>query len=188
VYILTHLFSGGANPPPPFGTCGPDPTADGLACATFSPCTPVAEDCDNLVDDDLDGDVDCLDADCAAAPNCQPLSHATDIQPIWTNRCIQCHTNPFPPQGLILTAGTAYGMIVGVNAVECPPLDRVAPGQPQQSFLYRKIQGTQGDPDINALGCTDVAVGAQMPFGIACCLPQSERDLIEDWIATGANP
>jgi len=29
-----------------------------------------AEDCDNMADDDGDGAVDCLDTDCAAAPNC----------------------------------------------------------------------------------------------------------------------
>jgi hypothetical protein len=188
IYVLTHLFSGGAPPPPPTSACGADPTADGIGCASFPPCAPVAEVCNNLIDDDGDGDVDCNDADCASAPNCLPLSHATDIQPLWTARCISCHSGILAPQGLVLTAGTAYGMIVGVSSAECPPMDRVAPGLPQQSFLFRKVTGTQAAPDVTGLGCSVVSVGAQMPFGIACCLSQAERDLIEDWIATGANP
>lgn len=188
VYVLTHLFSGGPPPPPPSGACGPDPTADPLLCASFPGCGPVVENCSNLIDDDLDGDVDCLDADCAAAPNCQPLSHATDIQPIWTANCTICHSGAFAPQGLNLTPPLAFGMIVGVNAVECPPMDRIAPGLPQQSFLFRKINGTQAAPDVLGLGCSAVTVGGQMPLGLTCCLPQATRDLIEDWIATGANP
>lgn len=39
IYILANLFSGGAAIPAPApGTCGVDPTADGLDCASFSPC------------------------------------------------------------------------------------------------------------------------------------------------------
>jgi PKD repeat protein len=38
VYKLGGLFTGGALPPPPFGACGPDPTAGALGCAGFSPC------------------------------------------------------------------------------------------------------------------------------------------------------
>jgi parallel beta-helix repeat protein len=36
---LEHLFRGGAAPPAPFASCGADPTADGLGCEGFPPCT-----------------------------------------------------------------------------------------------------------------------------------------------------
>lgn len=38
IFTLGNLFSGGPDPAPPFGACGPDPTADGLDCASFPPC------------------------------------------------------------------------------------------------------------------------------------------------------
>ena len=38
IYLLGHLFSGGAPPPAPFPLCGPDPTGDELSCATFFAC------------------------------------------------------------------------------------------------------------------------------------------------------
>lgn len=38
VYALSFLFSGGLALPAPVGTCGDDPTADGLGCVTFSAC------------------------------------------------------------------------------------------------------------------------------------------------------
>ena len=38
VFKLSALFSGGPNPPPPFGICGPDPTADSLTCNFYDAC------------------------------------------------------------------------------------------------------------------------------------------------------
>jgi hypothetical protein len=38
IYILTSLFIGGDMPPPPFPTCGVDPTGDLLGCESFGVC------------------------------------------------------------------------------------------------------------------------------------------------------
>ncbi len=38
VYLLTFLFSGGAEPPAPFPACGEDPTADALDCVDQASC------------------------------------------------------------------------------------------------------------------------------------------------------
>lgn len=38
IHGLAHLFSGGPAPSSPYPACGPDPTADGLLCASFAPC------------------------------------------------------------------------------------------------------------------------------------------------------
>ena len=38
IYLLTWLFAGGNRPPPPTGTCGPDPTPDELDCSEPPPC------------------------------------------------------------------------------------------------------------------------------------------------------
>jgi virginiamycin B lyase len=39
VGLLGYLFTAGERPRPPFPSCGPDPTADSLACQSF-PCSP----------------------------------------------------------------------------------------------------------------------------------------------------
>ena len=38
VYLLSYLFAHGQAPPPPFGTCGEDPTPDALSCDSYPPC------------------------------------------------------------------------------------------------------------------------------------------------------
>ncbi len=51
------------------------------ATSTFNfsvTCPGPAEICDNGADDDGDGQADCDDADCAAAPNCQPVAEICD--------------------------------------------------------------------------------------------------------------
>jgi hypothetical protein len=37
IALLSHLFGGGGDLPPPFTTCGPDPTDDDLTCLSFPP-------------------------------------------------------------------------------------------------------------------------------------------------------
>jgi hypothetical protein len=39
LHSLNFLFSGGAAPPPPGASCGPDETADDLTCQAFSACS-----------------------------------------------------------------------------------------------------------------------------------------------------
>ena len=87
-----------------------------------------------------------------------------------------CHTgaNPPPPNGgMNLSEGQAYANIVGVMSTEQPGLLRVAPGDPDNSYLVKKIQG---DPDIS---------GMRMPFGRPA-LPDELITLVRTWIAEGA--
>ncbi len=60
------------------------------------------------------------------------------------------------------------------RARKCRTLLRVNPGNPDQSYIVQKIQGT-------------AAVGGRMPLGQAA-LPQDRIDLIRSWIAAGAPP
>lgn len=84
-----------------------------------------------------------------------------------------CHAGPNPQQGQDLSAGQAHANIVNVRSMENANLFRVAPGDPDNSYLVRKIEG---GPDI---------VGAQMPFGRAP-LPPEAIAAIRQWIADGA--
>ena len=100
------------------------------------------------------------------------ISFSGQVQPIFTNRCVNagCHPGgsaPFP-----LQAGVSYGRLVNVVATEapCAGIMRVKPSDAANSVLYRRLEGTCGN---------------QMPLGLTP-LPQAERDLIRDWINQGA--
>ena len=72
----------------------------------------------------------------------------------------------------VLAQGFAYQNTVGVPSVEIPSLLRIAPGDPSNSYLYRKITGAgisgdrmpQNGPPLNA----------------------AQIKLVRDWIRRGA--
>jgi len=103
---------------------------------------------------------------------------ASDFQEIqdtiFTPICTQCHIGSGAPQGLRLDAANSYALLVNTASSEVPALLRVNPGNPDQSYLLQKIEGT-------------AAVGGRMPFGQAP-LPQDRIDLVRGWIAAGAPP
>src|SRR5262249_51904784 len=84
-----------------------------------------------------------------------------------------CHLNPGAQQGQDLSDGMAWSNIVGVPSMEDPNLPRVAPGNPDGSYLILKLQGSAG------------IVGERMPFG-GPYLSQAEIDVIRKWILDGA--
>lgn len=104
-----------------------------------------------------------------------------DFEPTFTNIqtnvfsaiCVNCHVGAAAPQGLILDAANSYDMLVGVASSERPELFRVAPGNPDVSYLIRKLEG---GPDI---------VGSQMPLNLSP-LRQNTINSIRVWIAQGA--
>jgi hypothetical protein len=110
-----------------------------------------------------------------------PVSFAGDIQPVFTANCALsgCHgdTNTQPVgKPMLLVSGQAYDNIVDVAAFELASMDRIEPGQPDNSYLVHKIQGTQLDVGGS---------GDQMPLG-QTPLPQEVIDLIRRWITEGA--
>ena len=80
--------------------------------------------------------------------------------------------------GLTLTTGAAYVNLVGVpatNAVaHAAGLLRVAPGDPDHSFILDKLTGTLASGE-----------GAQMPY-VGSPLPPADIALIRRWITAGA--
>ena len=100
----------------------------------------------------------------------------TDFQQIqdtvFTPICTACHIGASAPRGLRLDAANSYAMLVNVASVEVPGLLRVNPGNPDQSYLVQKIEGT-------------AAVGGRMPLG-GPPLPPDRISLVRQWIAAGA--
>ena len=100
------------------------------------------------------------------------VDYATQIQPIFNSRCTQCHDATSPPQGLSLVAASSYANLVNVASNEVPSLERVEPGNPDDSYLVQKVEGT-------------AAVGGRMPLG-GSPLSAAQIELIRSWISDGA--
>ena len=84
-----------------------------------------------------------------------------------------CHAGDFPPQGLDLSEGQAFANLVNVPSQEIRTLLRVAPNDPDNSYLFMKIIGASG------------IAGERMPFGRPP-LSDEQIDLVRRWIEDGA--
>jgi hypothetical protein len=93
---------------------------------------------------------------------------------IFTPTCGQlgCHDPLGHQEGLILSPGRGYALTVGVISVQNPQLRRVAPGDPANSYLYRKITGA---------GITGDRMPQNGPY-----LNDAQTKLVRDWIRRGA--
>lgn len=95
---------------------------------------------------------------------------------VFTPKCALsgCHIGPASAaqEGLVLTEGVSFDAIVLVRSNQNPPLFRVAPSDPANSYLVRKI--VPGS----------FIVGDRMPQTGE--LTEAERQLVIDWVARGA--
>ena len=91
---------------------------------------------------------------------------------VFTPICTVCHAGGAAPQGLRLDAANSYAMLVGTPSSEVSGVLRVAPGNPDGSYVIQKLEG-------------HAAVGARMPLG-GPYLDAATIDVIRQWIAAGA--
>jgi mono/diheme cytochrome c family protein len=87
--------------------------------------------------------------------------------------CTGCHVGATAPLGLRLDSANSYALLVGVPSVQQPGLLRVDPGNPNDSYLIQKLEGT--------------AMGGQMPLG-GTPLPAADIAVVRQWITDGAQP
>jgi hypothetical protein len=140
------------------------PLCRALVCGLFvAAATVFAGACDEKLSD-LTG----------PTPNLKP-TFASIQSEILSQRCVACHngTGRFLPAIMNLTEGNAYASLVGVPSIEKPALLRVAPGDPENSYIIHKLEGRQG------------IVGARMPFN-GTPLTEGQIRVIKRWIETGA--
>ncbi|MDP9090913.1 MAG: hypothetical protein M3O26_19525 [Pseudomonadota bacterium] len=93
---------------------------------------------------------------------------------IFTPICSVCHIGGGAPEGLRLDAPHSFNLLIGVPSTEVPALDRVKPGNPNNSYIIQKLEG-------------HAAVGAQMPLG-GPYLSSTTIGFIRQWITDGAPP
>jgi hypothetical protein len=104
-----------------------------------------------------------------------PTATFTRVQnEIFTPTCaaIGCHDPLGRQEGMILSPGRAYGLTVGVASNQMPSLARIAPNDPANSYLYRKIVGA---------GITGDRMPQSGPY-----LTDARIKLVRDWIRRGA--
>jgi len=106
------------------------------------------------------------------------VSLADDVQPVFTSSCATagCHVGAGAPDGLDLSAGVAYGNMADVASIQLPSMDLIEPGDPDNSYLVRKIEGTQTQAG---------GLGGRMPAGTSP-LSQEIIDMIRVWVEEGA--
>ncbi len=93
---------------------------------------------------------------------------------VFTAYCTGCHAGAAAPVGLRLTEDVSFAALVNTPSVESPATLRVAPGNPNASYLLQKISGT-------------AAVGGRMPLG-GPPLPAELIASVGQWIQDGARP
>ena len=90
--------------------------------------------------------------------------------------CIQCHTNVgrTPAAGLNLVEGVSFAALVGRPSVQKPGETLVIPGDPDNSYLVKKLDGAAG------------IVGLRMPRNNGPFLTEGQMLVIRRWIKEGA--
>jgi hypothetical protein len=95
---------------------------------------------------------------------------------VFTPRCAGCHTGvgaTLPGVLNLTNAAASHAALVGIASSEVPTLNRVTAGNPNDSYLIRKLEG---GPAI---------IADRMPFG-GPFLPPTTIDAIRLWITNGA--
>jgi hypothetical protein len=100
-------------------------------------------------------------------------------------RCLECHTSTGrnPAGGLNLIPDVAYAQLVNAASVAKPGAVRVIPGDPDNSYLVRKLEDSAVcAPPVFGPDCI---VGRRMPLN-AEPLTDGQIRIIRRWIAIGA--
>lgn len=90
--------------------------------------------------------------------------------------CVQCHTDQgrtAAGPGLVLLEGRSYQQLIGQPSVGRPGATKVIPGDPDNSYLIRKLEGR----DIT---------GERMPRSNGPYLTEGQIRVIRQWILDGA--
>ena len=144
-------------------------TLDGSSTTAITDTNGVILDGDN--DDNAGGD---LVSTFTVTTPAQVITLTLLKTQIFTPTCASsgCHGGASPQQGMNLSASQIFSNIVNVSSAEVPSLMRVKPGDPDNSYLVQKVEGT-------------ASVGSRMPFGQPA-LTVAEIDMIRQWISDGA--
>jgi hypothetical protein len=108
--------------------------------------------------------------------NAMPVTLTQLQNQIFSPICSGCHSGPTSnnlPSGMNLSSrASSHAALVNVPSLQVGSIDRVEPGDPDNSYLIHKLEGTN-------------AVGSRMPQG-GPFLDQPTIDMVRQWISDGA--
>lgn len=110
-------------------------------------------------------------------PPGESVSYESHLEPLVVAHCLGCHEAEDPKAKLVLEEGTGYTQLVGRQSIQVPDMAIVAPGDPEASYLWLKLQHRASE-------------GKGMPrtpTGVKKLRP-AELELYRRWIEDGANP
>ncbi|MBX3264457.1 MAG: hypothetical protein KIS78_23130 [Labilithrix sp.] len=116
------------------------------------------------------------------------VSFSNDVMPIFAQSCAfsSCHGSASGSSNGVFLGGTdasrVHQAIVDVRSTRLAEMSLVKPGDPRESFLLRKMDGSQCALDDR---CTGGTCGQSMPQNDDP-LPLEARDAVRRWIAQGA--
>lgn len=90
------------------------------------------------------------------------------------SRCAKCHKGGGAPKGLDLSADKSFDDIVNVRSKEVPTMFLIAPGSPEDSYLWAKVSPTSG-----------VRLGSRMPRDGPPYLDDVDLAEFRAWITDG---
>ena len=115
------------------------------------------------------------------------VSFSRDVVPIFSASCAfsTCLGSPTgPANGVFLGQDTprVYTAIVGAKGNELASMPFITPGNPRESYLMRKMDGSQCalDPQCTGGSCRGSMPKGDVPLDVAT------RDVVRRWIAQGA--
>ena len=91
-----------------------------------------------------------------------------EVQKVFKQHCVRCHTGPKPPKGLSLIPARIASAIDATSA-EVPALKIIDRSAPESSYLLKKVRREEG------------IAGKPMPPGKA--LTAEEIQVLETWIS-----
>ena len=116
------------------------------------------------------------------------VTFSADVLPIFGRSCAfsTCHGSTTGPANGVFLGGKdsakIIAAIVNVKGDELPTMPFVTPGNPRESYLMRKMDGSQCALDAQCAGgsCESSMPKGDVPLDIAT------RDIVRRWIAQGA--
>ncbi|HZF16407.1 MAG TPA: TIGR03118 family protein [Steroidobacteraceae bacterium] len=110
--------------------------------------------------------------------NVVPVTLAQLQTTIFTPRCSGCHTGvggALPGSMNLTSEANTAAALINVTSVNEAALKRVLPGDPDNSYIIHKLEGTQ-------------TVGVRMPANGPPYLDQATINMVRAWIQAGAAP
>ena len=110
-------------------------------------------------------------------PSGEPVSYSVHLEPLVIAHCLSCHESEEAKAKLVLDPGLGYERLVGPRSIQDPEMALVEPGNPENSYLWLKLQHTTQE-------------GKGMPRTVAGSkkLRPAELELYKRWIEGGAKP